>query len=107
MTNAISTVSDAIADIVAEESDIVFGLMGNGNAYLVSNLTERGMKFISARHEAGTVAMADGYYRASSRIATATVTYGPGFTNTLTSLTEARQARIPLVLIVGDRKSVV
>jgi acetolactate synthase I/II/III large subunit len=96
------TVSDAIADVIDEHSGAVFGLMGNGNAYVVSNLTTRGTRFVSARHEAGTVAMADAYFRASGKIATATVTYGAGFTNTFTALAEARQARIPLVLVVGD-----
>lgn len=96
------TVSDTIADVVAAHSDIVFGLMGNGNAFLVSSLTARGHRFISARHEQGTVAMADAYHRASGKIATATATYGAGFTNTLTSLAEARMARTPLVLVIGD-----
>jgi acetolactate synthase I/II/III large subunit len=96
------TVSDTIADVIAEHSDVVFGLMGNGNAFLISSLTSRGHRFISARHEQGTVAMADAYHRASGKIATATATYGAGFTNTLTSLAEARMARIPLVLVVGE-----
>lgn len=96
------TVSDTVADVIAERSDVVFGLMGNGNAFLISSLTSRGHRFISARHEQGTVAMADAYHRASGKIATATATYGAGFTNTLTSLAEARMARIPLVLVVGE-----
>ncbi|MDJ0350252.1 thiamine pyrophosphate-binding protein [Cryobacterium sp. PH29-G1] len=96
------TVSDIIADVIAEHSEVVFGLMGNGNAFLISSLTARGHRFISARHEQGTVAMADAYHRASGKIATATATYGAGFTNTLTSLAEARLARIPLVLVVGE-----
>jgi thiamine pyrophosphate-dependent acetolactate synthase large subunit-like protein len=53
------------------------------------------------RHEAAAVAAADAYYRASGRLAVATTTYGPGFTNALTPLTEAAQARIPLVLVTG------
>ncbi|MET4538401.1 acetolactate synthase-1/2/3 large subunit [Arthrobacter bambusae] len=100
------TVSDAIADVVAQQCDVVFGLMGNGNAHLVSSLTTRGTNFISSRHESGAVAMADAYYRASGKATVATATYGAGFTNTLTALTEARMARIPLVLIVGDAPSV-
>ena len=76
--------------------------MGNGNAFYTSNLTSRGMRYISARHEAGTVAMADAYHRACGKVATATVTYGAGFTNSLTALAEAAKARIPMVLVVGD-----
>lgn len=96
------TVSDVVAEVCIRHTDTVFGLMGNGNAFFTSNLTRRGLRYISARHEAGTVAMADAYHRASGRIAVATVTYGAGFTNCLTSLAEAAKARIPMVVVVGD-----
>jgi len=101
MTNR-QTVSDVVADVCASHADVIFGLMGNGNAFFISSLTSRGMRYISARHEAGTVAMADAYHRASGKVAVATVTYGAGFTNSLTALTEAAKARIPMVVVVGD-----
>lgn len=96
------TISDVVADVCARHTDTVFGLMGNGNAFFTSNVTSRGLRYISARHEAGTVAMADAYHRASGAIAVATVTYGAGFTNCLTSLAEAAKARIPMVVVVGE-----
>lgn len=95
-------VSDVVAEVCAQHTEAVFGLMGNGNAFFTSNLTRRGIPYVSARHEAGTVAMADAYYRASGRIAVATVTYGAGFTNALTALTEAAKARTPMVVVVGE-----
>lgn len=101
MTNN-QTVSDVVADVCASHADVAFGLMGNGNAFFISNLTSRGMRYVSARHEAGTIAMADAYHRACRRLAIATVTYGAGFTNSLTALTEAAKARIPMVVVVGD-----
>lgn len=97
-----ANVSVEIANIIAERADHVFGLMGNGNAHLISHLTRNNLPFTAVRHEAATVAAADAYYRASGAIATATTTYGAGFTNTLTALSEASVARIPLVLVVGD-----
>lgn len=100
-----NTVSSAVAEVVAERTDHLFGLMGNGNAHVISHLTRQGFPFTSARHEAATVAMADAYFRATGRITAATTTYGAGFTNTLTALAEARLARVPLVLIVGDAPS--
>lgn len=96
------TVSSIVADVVAARADHLFGLMGNGNAHLISHLTSAGFGFTSARHEASTVTMADGYHRATGKVGAATTTYGAGFTNTLTALAEAKMARIPLVLIVGD-----
>ncbi|WAP52462.1 thiamine pyrophosphate-binding protein [Arthrobacter sp. ATA002] len=98
-------VSDVVADVCARHAEAVFGLMGNGNAFFTANLTARGLPYVSARHEAGTVAMADAYYRASGKAAVATVTYGAGFTNSLTALTEAAKARIPMVLVVGEAPS--
>jgi acetolactate synthase-1/2/3 large subunit len=96
------TVSSAVAEAVAERTRHLFGLMGNGNAHLISHLTRAGFPFTSARHESATVTMADAYHRATGEIAAATTTYGAGFTNTYTALAEARMARIPLVLVVGD-----
>ncbi|WMY78662.1 thiamine pyrophosphate-binding protein [Citricoccus sp. I39-566] len=97
-----ATVPQAVAGVVREHAELLFGLMGNGNAHLISELTSTGFTLVTVRHEAGAVAAADAYYRASGRVGTATVTYGAGFTNTLTALAEASLARIPLVLIVGD-----
>ncbi|MFF2347647.1 thiamine pyrophosphate-binding protein [Pseudarthrobacter sp. NPDC058119] len=96
------SVSDAIADVVVQRSDLTFGVMGNGNAHFVSSLTSRGAKYVSARHESGTVMMSQTYNLASGKLATATTTYGPGFTNAMTSLAEARLARVPMVVVVGD-----
>lgn len=98
-------VSAAVADVVAGRAGHLFGLMGNGNAHLISRLTRRGFPFTAARHEAATVAMADAYHRSTGGVAAATTTYGAGFANAYTTLAEARMARIPLVLVVGDAPS--
>lgn len=79
-----------------------FGLMGNGNAFFVDAVERLAGGVVPVRHEVATVASADAYYRVTRRPAVATVTYGAGFTNTLTALAEAAQARIPLVLVAGD-----
>lgn len=98
-----SSVSAHVAHTLARHVDQVFGVMGNGNAHVIDALaSETGAHFVAVRHEAGAVVAADAYYRAGGRIAAATATYGAGFTNTITALAEAAQARIPLVLVVGD-----
>ncbi|MRG60470.1 thiamine pyrophosphate-binding protein [Agromyces sp. CFH 90414] len=97
------TVSAHVARTLATHLDYVFGVMGNGNAYFLDAIErETDATFTAVRHEAGGVVAADAHYRASNRIAAATATYGAGFTNTLTALAEAAQARVPLVLVVGD-----
>lgn len=98
-----SSVSAHVAITMARHVSQVFGLMGNGNAYFLDALYRNtDTTFTSVRHEAGGVAAADAYYRASHRLAAATVTYGAGFTNTITPLIESVQARIPVVLVAGD-----
>jgi acetolactate synthase I/II/III large subunit len=96
------SVSAHVARTLAQHVDHVFGVMGNGNAWFLDELDRTGAAFTAMRHEAGGVVAADAYHRASGRIAAATATYGAGFTNTLTALAESAQARIPLVLVVGD-----
>lgn len=102
MTVSAGTLSARIAEVLATHATDVFGVMGNGNAwFLDAVVTSTSMTYTAVRHEAAAVAAADAYYRASGRIAVATTTYGPGFTNALTPLAEAAQARVPLVLVTG------
>jgi thiamine pyrophosphate-dependent acetolactate synthase large subunit-like protein len=97
------TVSAHVRHALSNHIDHVFGVMGNGNAWFLDAVeADPRLAFVAVRHEAGGVVAADAFFRASGRLATATATYGAGFTNTLTALAEAVQARIPLVLVVGD-----
>lgn len=97
------SVSAHVAITLSRHVDQVFGVMGNGNAHFLDALERSELvPYTAMRHEAGAVVAADAYHRASGRLAAATATYGAGFTNTLTALAEARQAHIPLVLVVGD-----
>lgn len=97
------TVSAHVALTLAQHIDAVFGVMGNGNAYFLDALEKQTeATFTAVRHEQGAVVAADAHFRASGRIAAGTSTYGAGFTNTLTALAESVQARVPLVLVVGD-----
>ncbi|WP_285726815.1 thiamine pyrophosphate-binding protein [Psychromicrobium xiongbiense] len=97
------TVATHVARTLAAHLCEVFGVMGNGNAYFLDALERHtDARFTAVRHEQGAVVAADAHFRASGRIAAATTTYGAGFTNTLTALAESVQARIPLILVVGD-----
>lgn len=100
-----TTISGHIAQQVAAHTTDVFGLMGNGNAYFLDELMRTEVTYTSVRHEAAAVAAADAYARASRGVGFASVTYGAGFTNTLTALAEAAQARSSVVLIAGDEPS--
>src|SRR5918995_2239 len=96
-------VSEAIGRTLVERGvEVCFGLAGSGNFAVLNALQAAGVTFYSSRHECGAVAMADGYTRASGRIAVASVHQGPGFTNTLTGLTEAAKCRTPLLILAAD-----
>lgn len=96
------TLSQALAAALARHTQQAFGVMGNGNAHLIDAFGQLGVQLREVRHEAGAVAAADAYTRVSGRIAVATATYGAGFSNTLTALAEAAQARTPMLVVVGD-----
>lgn len=98
------TVSAAVAAELEQHADHCFALMGNGNAWFLDAVVRRGAIGLTAvRHEAGAIAAADAHHRASGRMALASVTYGAGFANAVTPLAEAAMARVPLVVVVGDR----
>jgi tartronate-semialdehyde synthase len=64
--------------------------------------TSRKIAHYIARHEEGAVHAADGYYRASGRLALAICTSGPGATNLVTGLYTAQVDSIPLIAITGQ-----
>ena len=80
----------------------MFGLLGDANMFLASAFEAAGGRFVRASHEAGAVSMADGYARMTGSWAVATVTHGPGFTNTITALMEAARFTTPVLVITGD-----
>jgi thiamine pyrophosphate-dependent acetolactate synthase large subunit-like protein len=86
----------------AEGVRTVFGLMGNANLEWWLDLTELGIKVHSVRHEGPAVSMAEGWARATGEPGVATVTRGPGVTQTASALTVASRSRVPLVLFAGD-----
>ena len=96
-------VSEAIGRTLVDGGvEAFFGLAGSGNFAVINALHEAGAAFYSSRHETGAVTMADGYARASGKPGVASVHQGPGFTNTLTGLTEAAKARTPLLVLAAD-----
>ena len=97
-------VHEGVAAAVARAHvETMFGLIGDANLFMVNAFVEQhGGRYVSAVHEASAVMMAHGYSARSGRIGVATVTQGPGLTNTATALIEAVRSSTPLVLITGD-----
>jgi thiamine pyrophosphate-dependent acetolactate synthase large subunit-like protein len=96
-------VSEAIGRALADRGvEVFFGLVGSGNFAVTNALHEAGATFYSARHEGSAIMMADGYARACGKVGVCSVHQGPGFTNTLTGLTEAAKSRTPLLVLAAD-----
>jgi thiamine pyrophosphate-dependent acetolactate synthase large subunit-like protein len=96
-------VSEVIGRVLADRGvEVFFGLIGSGNLAVTNALRAAGATFYSARHEGGAVMMADGYARACGEVGVLSVHQGPGFTNTLTGLTEAAKSRTPLLMLAAD-----
>lgn len=86
--------------------DTVFGLIGDGNLYLMDSFRRLpGTRYVGVAHEASSVEAASGYAQVTGRLGVATVTHGPALTNAVTALVDAVRARVPLVLIAGDTRA--
>ncbi|SFT47765.1 thiamine pyrophosphate-binding protein [Mesorhizobium sp. YR577] len=80
-----------------------FTLMGDANMHWTVALSQlEGVETVHARHEHCACGMAIGYGYATGKVGVASVTLGPGFTQTMTALATAARGHIPLVLFAGD-----
>jgi len=90
----------------AEGIDVIFGIVGTHNVSLFDGLYDvAGLRVITTRHEQGAGFMADGYARASGRIATCLVVPGPGVTNLMTPMGQAYLDSVPLLAVAGQNPS--
>ena len=59
------------------------------------------IRHVTPRHEQGAAFMADGYARASGKPGVAFVITGPGLTNTITAMGQARADSVPMLVVSG------
>src|SRR5690554_4498580 len=81
--------------------DTIFGIPGVHTIELYRALSGSGIRHVTPRHEGGAGFMADGYARVSGRFGVALVITGPGLTNILTPMAQARADSVPLLVISG------
>ena len=90
-----------IAGLRARGVDVVFGIPGVHTVELYRGLAGSGVRHVTARHEQGAAFMADGYARVSGKPGVALVITGPGLTNALTAMAQARADSVPMLVISG------
>jgi tartronate-semialdehyde synthase len=99
-------VAEIVVRILEDEGiDAAFGIPGAAINPVYKYLKTSRIRHYIARHEEGAVHAADGYCRASGRMALAICTSGPAATNFVTGLYTARADSVPLIAITGQAAS--
>ncbi len=81
---------------------VVSGIPGGANLPLYDALSGSGIRHILARHEQGAGFIAQGMARVTGRPAVCLGTSGPGATNLLTAIADAKLDSVPLVAVTGQ-----
>ncbi|MDL2228978.1 biosynthetic-type acetolactate synthase large subunit [Treponema sp. OttesenSCG-928-L16] len=80
----------------------IAGIPGGSNLPLYDALGRSGIRHILARHEQAAGFIAQGMSRSSGNAAVCFATSGPGVTNLLTAIADAKLDSVPLVAITGQ-----
>lgn len=97
-----TTIGEALVAQLSERGvDCVFGIPGVHTIELYRGLAASGIRHVTPRHEQGAGFMADGYARVSGKPGVAFVITGPGLTNTLTAMGQARADSVPMLVVSG------
>ena len=101
------TGSDVIVDSLAEEGvEICFANPGTTEMWFVKSLAaSKRIRPVLALHETVCAGACDGYARMRRRPALCLLHMGPGLANALANLHNAKRARSPVLVLVGDMAS--
>jgi acetolactate synthase-1/2/3 large subunit len=96
-----------VEGLIARGVEVVFGIPGVHTIELYRGLAaaEDKIRHITPRHEQGAGFMADGYARVSGKPGVAFVITGPGLTNTLTAMAQAKADSVPMLVVSGLGRS--
>jgi acetolactate synthase-1/2/3 large subunit len=103
MTDKPYTGSHSLLESLEHEGvETMFGVPGGAILPAYDPLLDSSIRHVLARHEQGAGHMAEGYAMATSRVGVAMATSGPGATNLITPLQNAKMDSTPLVAITGQ-----
>jgi acetolactate synthase-1/2/3 large subunit len=84
---------------------VIFGYPGGASMEIHQGLTQtKKIRMVLPRHEQGGAFAAGGYARATGDIGVCLATSGPGATNLITGIIDAKMDSIPLIAITGFRQ---
>lgn len=82
--------------------DTVFGYSGGANLPILDQFNQSPIRFVMNRSEQCCGHAAEGYARASGKVGVVLTTSGPGLTNIITPLQDARGDSTPIVALSGQ-----
>ncbi len=102
MKSSLLTVGEALIRLLGQAGvDTVFGIPGVHTIELYRGLAASNIRHVTPRHEQSAAFMADGYARVSGKPGVCILITGPGLTNALTGMAQARADSIPMLVITG------
>lgn len=97
-----TTVGERLVEMLAARGvGMVFGIPGVHTIELYRGLAGSTIRHVTPRHEQSAGFMADGYARATGKPGVAFLITGPGMTNAITALAQARADSVPVLAISG------
>lgn len=102
-----TSLMDQLVDVLCDWGlDAVFGMVGHSNlgmADALRNAEEDGrLTYVGIRHEGAAAFAASGYAKLTGRPAACFSIAGPGATNLLTGLWDAKVDRVPVIALTGQ-----
>jgi acetolactate synthase-1/2/3 large subunit len=99
------TGGELLARALANEGvKLVFGLQSPEIDPFLAALDSNGLRFVTVRHEAAAVHMAEGLYKATGQVAAVLGNPGPGSANLLPGIVTARHEGVPVVAITPQHR---
>lgn len=90
--------------LVRQGAEVIFAYPGGASMPLHQALTRKAdvLRTILPRHEQGGIFAAEGYARSTGKVGLCMATSGPGATNLVTGLADAKMDSCPIVAITGQ-----
>jgi acetolactate synthase-1/2/3 large subunit len=96
--------ADAVLRALEQEGvEVIFGIPGGASMPIYDPLVDRSpIRHVLCRHEQGAGHAAEGYAWATGKVGVCMATSGPGATNLVTPLADAKMDSVPIVALTGQ-----
>ncbi len=91
-----------LQELVKQKVKVVFGYPGGAVLPLYDAIYRNSFHNILVRHEQGAIHSAEGFAKSTGEVGVAFVTSGPGATNAITGIADAKSDSVPLVVFTGQ-----